>query len=103
MSVTDIVRIAGAVPVLAASALTSTRALRIPPKILAVLNLGAGALALNSAAHHAWPSMLLNAVWFLVAAVTVVRSTVRRSERDDGAQSRPELTATTTPATALGR
>ncbi len=99
----EIVGIAGAVTVLAAYALTSTRAVRIPPKILAVLNLGAGALALNSAAHHAWPSMLLNAVWFLVAAVTVVRSTARRPERDEGAQSRPEFTATTTPASALGR
>jgi hypothetical protein len=42
--------------------------------LTAVLNTPpAAALALNSAVHHAWPSMVLNAVWFLVAAVTLSR------------------------------
>ena len=49
------------------------------------------------------PADVRAALGLAVLNLTVVRSTARRSERDEGAQSRPELTATTTPASALGR
>ena len=69
----DLVGFAGAAIVLAAYALTNARSIRATPKTLALMNLGAGALALNGLVHHAWPSMVVNTVWFVIAAITLGR------------------------------
>lgn len=81
MNLIDLAGIAGAITVMTAYALSTAHSSRVPAKLQAVLNLGAGALALNAAAHQAWPSMVLNAVWFLLAAGALrLRSSTPRND-----------------------
>jgi hypothetical protein len=88
MHLIDVMGYAGAGIVLVAFALTSARSVRVTPKALAVMNLGAGILALNGLVHQAWPSTILNTVWFGVAVVTVARrSDGRPDARQDQAGS----------------
>jgi len=83
MDLIDLIGFAGAILVLAAFALSNTRSVRVTPRALAVMNLGAGAtLALNGLVHHAWPSTVVNTVWFVIAAVALGRAAVSRSERN---------------------
>lgn len=75
----DLIGYAGAAVVLAAYALTNLRRVRVAPRTLAMMNLGAGlALALNGLVHQAWPSTVVNTVWFAIAVITLSR---RHSDR----------------------
>ena len=73
MDLIDLLGFAGAATVLTAYALTSARSVRVPPTLLAVLNLGSGALVVNGLVHQAWPSIVVNTIWFTVAVVALVR------------------------------
>ena len=87
MDLIDLIGFAGAAVMLAAYALTNARSVRVTPRTLVVMNLGAGvALALNGLVHHAWPSTVVNAVWFMIAAVALGRSagSARGSRRGPG-------------------
>ena len=97
MDLIDLIGFAGAIFVLAAFALSNSRSVGVTPKTLAVMNLGAGAaLALNGLVHQAWPSVVVNTVWSVIAAVALGRAAVPRSER-----KRPRMRwATPLPSTA---
>ena len=97
----DLVGFAGAVVVLAAFALTNTRSVRVTPTTLAVMNLGAGALALNGLVHQAWPSTVVNAVWFVIAAIALGRDVVPRLARSRGSASRVSREPGSYPEPAL--
>lgn len=77
MDLIDIIGFGGAGVVLAAFALGNLRTTGVPPKTLALMNLGAGALSINGLMHHAWPSTVTNSIWFLIALVTLVRMPAR--------------------------
>lgn len=77
MNAIDLVGFAGAAVVLGAFALSNARSARVTPKTLAVMNLGAGALALNGLVHHAWPSTVVNTIWFGIAVVALGREKFR--------------------------
>ena len=83
MDLIDLIGFAGAILVLAAFALSNTRSVRVTPRALAVMNLGAGAaLALNGLVHHAWPSTVVNTVWFVIAVVALGRAAVPGVKRN---------------------
>lgn len=73
MNLVDLAGFTGAAVVLTAFALANVRSVRVPARLLAAMNLGAGLLAVNGAAHQAWPSTLLNATWFVIAAAALCR------------------------------
>ena len=88
MDLLDLIGFAGAAVVLAAFALTNARSVRVSSKTLAVMNLGGGALALHGLVHHAWPSVVVNTVWFVIAVIALVRARVPRTARNRDSVSR---------------
>ncbi|MEU9126989.1 hypothetical protein AB0D08_02540 [Kitasatospora sp. NPDC048540] len=63
---------AAAAALLAAYALVSAGRLDGSGRAFQLLNLaGAAGLTLNSAAHRAWPSVALNAVWILIGVAAL--------------------------------
>ena len=102
MDLIDLIGFAGAGVVLAAYALTNARSFRVTPKTLAGMNLGAGAaLALNGLVHHAWPSTVVNTVWFVIAAVALWPAAALTSAASAGAgldAARPSSSSNTLDA-----
>jgi hypothetical protein len=81
MDLIDLIGFAGAIVVLAAYALANARSVWVTPKTLAVMNLGAGAaLAVNGLVHQAWPSVVVNTVWSVIAAVALGRAANRSAD-----------------------
>lgn len=73
MDLVDLIGFAGAAVMLTAYALSNVRVVRMSTKAMAGMNLGAGvALALNGLVHQAWPSTVVNTVWFVIAGVSLV-------------------------------
>lgn len=42
---------------------------------------GSALLIVNTAVHHAYPSMAINIIWVIVPVVTIVRHKVRRTAK----------------------
>ncbi|MFJ1709848.1 hypothetical protein [Kitasatospora sp. NPDC088346] len=73
---------AAAGALLAAYALVSAGRLSGSGRAFQLLNLaGAAGLTFNSAAHRAWPSVALNAVWILIGLAALAGLTAGRAER----------------------
>jgi hypothetical protein len=71
----------GAVLLLAAYGLTAARKLAGHSAAFHALNLaGSAGLAANSAANHAFPSAVLNAIWMAIGVIALARA--KRTSRD---------------------
>jgi len=86
MIIAELVGWTGALGLLFAYALLSEGKVAASSRIYVVLNLaGAGGLALNGAAHAAWPSVALNLVWLAIGA-----RAVQLHRRQAAASSHPD-------------
>ncbi|MEV6931065.1 hypothetical protein AB0M46_42150 [Dactylosporangium sp. NPDC051485] len=78
----DVLGWVGAALVLAAYALVSSKRLAGDGAVFQVMNiLGAVALAVNSAASRAWPSVAVNVAWVGIGAVAMFRLARRQKKR----------------------
>lgn len=86
----------GAVTVLAGYILFSTGKLQNGPAYQLLNLAGGAAIAVNVGAHHALPSLLVNAIWATVAAVVLTRMVRARRSARRGARV-PESSALAEP------
>ena len=93
MRTADLAGWAGALTLVAAYAAMSSGALSPASRLHAALNgLGSVGLAAVAADHRAWPSFVLNVLWLVIAATSVIAPALR-ARRDDRAAARQPLPA----------
>ena len=71
----------GAVLLVIAYAIVSSERVHGRSKLYQSLNITAGVLlGVNTAWHHAWPSMVVNVIWVIIAAVALMPVLARRAD-----------------------
>jgi len=71
----------GAVLLVIAYAIVSSERVHGRSKLYQSLNIAAGVLlGVNTAWHHAWPSMVVNVIWVVIAAIALMPVLARRAD-----------------------
>ena len=89
MAVADVAGWIGAFVLVVAYGASSTGRLRASGRTYQAMNLlGSLGLGAVAAAHRAWPSVTLNALWLVIAAATFARATTLTSRAGHAEQTR---------------
>ncbi len=88
MTAIDIVGWLGAAALLVAYGLLASRLVEARRPTYSILNtVGAAALAANGVAHSAWPSVTLNAIWFVIGVASAICAVSESGRRRGAAET----------------